>query len=172
MSGVKLNGYCGLYCGACDVFRLSEKARQEGAKAKWEEMPERLKKVIRRADITCQGCRSDVLFAGCRKCPILKCARRKGVESCALCAKYPCFYFWIIDLFVKWRKLAAKLPHTSARRPNLEFIRKGGLARFLVEQEQRWRCPQCGAPLSWYLERCASCGRYSEPSFPGGNPTT
>jgi hypothetical protein len=28
MSDVKLDGYCGLYGGACDRYRLSEKARQ------------------------------------------------------------------------------------------------------------------------------------------------
>lgn len=159
MDEIKLDGYCGQYCGACDVYRLAEKARQDDVKAKWEEMPERFRKMLRETDVSCRGCKSDVLFAGCRKCPILRCAQRKGVDSCALCARYPCFYFWIMDLFVRWRKLDVKLPHTSARRPNLEFIRKNGLDRFRAEQEQKWRCPQCGGPLSWYLEACVACGR-------------
>jgi len=34
MEEIKLDGYCGLYCGGCDIYRLSEKGRQSGVKAK------------------------------------------------------------------------------------------------------------------------------------------
>ena len=87
MTPFKLDGYCGLYCGGCDIYRLSEKGRKSGVKAKWEEMPEQFKKVAKEADIVCHGCKSDMLFAGCKVCPIIKCAKKKGVESCALCKK-------------------------------------------------------------------------------------
>jgi hypothetical protein len=162
MSEIKLDGFCGLYCGGCDIYRLSEKARQSGVKAKWEEMPERFKKVIKEADLVCHGCKSDTLFAGCRICPIIKCAKKKGVESCALCRKYPCFYFTMMNIVVRWRKLDKKLPHVKARKPNLEFIRKNGLASFLSEQEKAWKCPQCGSHLSWYQTQCQSCGKSNE----------
>ncbi|MCJ7526440.1 MAG: DUF3795 domain-containing protein [Candidatus Aminicenantes bacterium] len=168
MSETKLDGYCGLYCGGCDIYRLSEKAKQTGVKAKWEEMPEQFKKVIKEADLVCHGCQSDTVFAGCRICPILKCAKRKGVENCALCAKYPCFLIKMMHIVVRLRKLDKKLPHTAARKPNLEFIRQNGLEKFLSEQELAWKCPQCGARLTWYLEQCA-CGKGNERYYGGSS---
>jgi len=168
MGEIKLDGYCGLYCGGCDVFRLSEKARKAGGRAQWWEMPERLRKVLREDDVVCHGCKSDTLFSGCRRCPTRKCADKKGVESCALCARYPCFYFRIMDIFVRWRRLDKKLPHVTCRRPNLESIRRNGLESFLSEQERAWKCPGCGAPVSWYLEHCLSCGRGNEEHFGSG----
>ena len=164
MSEIKLDGYCGLYCGGCDIYRLSEKAWRTGVKAKWEEMPERFRKAIKEADIVCHGCKSDIVFSGCKVCPMVKCARKKGVENCSLCGKYPCFYFTMMNIVVRLRKLDKKLPHTSARKPNLEFIHKSGLDRFLGEQEKAWKCPQCGSRLSWYLEQC-SCGKANERYF-------
>jgi hypothetical protein len=168
MSEIKMDGYCGLYCGGCDIYRLSEKARQTGVKTEWAEMPERFRKAIKEADIVCHGCKSDTLFAGCKACPMIKCAKKKGMENCGLCAKYPCVYFKIMNLVVRWRKLDKKLPHTAARKPNLEFIRKNGLDAFLSEQEKGWKCPQCEARLSWYLERCGSCGRNNEQYYGKG----
>jgi hypothetical protein len=158
MSEIKLDGYCGLYCGACDIFRLSEKARQIGVKAQWQEMPEQFKKVIKEADIVCHGCKSDTVFAGCKACPIITCAKKRGVESCALCRKYPCFTIKAMHIVVRLRKLDKKLPHLTVRKPNLEFIRKNGLIRFLSEQEEAWKCPQCGSQFSWYKKQC-SCVR-------------
>ena len=60
------------------------------------------------------------------------------------------------------------MPHTAARKPNLEFIRKNGLERFLSEQEKAWKCPQCGSRLSWYLERC-QCGKSNEGYYGSGS---
>ena len=161
MSETKLDGYCGLYCGGCDIYRLSEKAERAGARATWREMPERFQKAIKETDVACHGCKSDVVFGGCKVCPMVKCARKKGVENCALCAKYPCFYFTLMNIVVRLRKLDKKLPHTAGRKPNLEFIRAHGLERFLGDQEQAWKCPQCGSRLSWYLEKCP-CGKSNE----------
>jgi hypothetical protein len=159
---IKLDGYCGLYCGGCDIYRLSTKAEQTGVKAQWAEMPERFRKVIKEAEIVCHGCKSDTLFSGCKACPMIKCAKKKGVESCALCTRYPCFYFTMMHIVVRLRKLDRKLPHVTSRKPNLEFIRANGLEAFLNEQEKAWKCPQCGARLSWYLERCGSCAKGNE----------
>jgi len=162
MSEIKLDGYCGLYCGACDVYRLSQKAEQSGVPASWAEMPERFRKTIKPAEIVCHGCKSDTLFAGCRACPIIKCAKKKGVESCGLCRKYPCFNFTLVNAVVWLRRLNKKLPHVVVRQPNLEFIRQFGRDVFLSQQQRAWCCPQCGSPLSWYQEKCPSCGKEVE----------
>jgi hypothetical protein len=86
MTEIKLDGYCGLYCGACDIYRLSEKGKQTGVKAKWEEMPEQFKKAIKETDIVCHGCKSDTLFAGCRVCPIINAPKGKAWKT-APCAR-------------------------------------------------------------------------------------
>jgi hypothetical protein len=167
MSEIKLDGYCGLYCGGCDIYRLSENERKTGVKAKWQEMPEQFRKAIKEADIVCHGCKSDTVFSGCKVCPLVRCARKKGVENCALCKKYPCFYYAMMNIVVRLRQLDKKLPHVKARKPNLEFIRKNGLDRFLGEQSRAWKCPQCGARLSWYLEKC-QCEKVNEGYYGGG----
>jgi hypothetical protein len=44
-------------------------------------------------DITdCDGCWTDEgrLFSACKGCAIRKCARRRGLESCAFCDEYVC----------------------------------------------------------------------------------
>jgi hypothetical protein len=158
MGETKLDAYCGLYCGACSIYQLSEKARKTGVPARREEMPDRFKGLIKEAEIVCHGCKSDTLFAGCRVCPLVKCAKKKGVESCALCHKYPCFYYTMMNIVVYLRRLEQKLPHIKVRKPNLAFIRQNGVDAFLAEQERIWACSGCGSRFSWYQESCNDCG--------------
>jgi hypothetical protein len=34
-------------------------------------------------------------------------------------------------------------------------------------EEERWHCPQCKTPLSWYEAQCSKCGaKRSEKLFP------
>ena len=32
------------------------------------------------------------------------------------------------------------------------------MADWLVHQEKRWACPECGETFSWYSSACGSCG--------------
>lgn len=47
---------------------------------------------IRPVDINCVGCPSDTgpLFGYCATCGIRVCAREHGIETCVVCADYPC----------------------------------------------------------------------------------
>jgi hypothetical protein len=89
--------YCGLICHTCPIYVAT---RQE----KKEDQVKMRAEIVRLChehyglnylleDITdCDGCRtaSGRLFSASTKCPIRKCAKQKGVETCAHCAEYAC----------------------------------------------------------------------------------
>ena len=62
-------------------------------------------------------------------------------------------------LYRGFQKVGATLPHVGLCQGNLETVRTHGVERWLAEQAERWRCPECGAPFSWYAETCGGCGR-------------
>lgn len=110
----KMIAYCGLSCSDCPTFiatqKNDDKMREETAK-KWSEM---FHQDIKPADINCDGCTSTStkLFNYCGLCDIRKCAREKGVKSCAYCADYPC------------EKLTAFLKNAPEAKVVLDDIRK------------------------------------------------
>jgi hypothetical protein len=63
----------------------------------------------------CDGCRiaGGRLFAGCRNCPVRKCASEKQLENCAHCPEYVC------------GNLQAHLSSDPAARIRLDEIRAG-----------------------------------------------
>jgi len=57
--------------------------------------------------------------------------------------------------------------HRREYLPNLGRIREMGVQKWIEYEEERWRCPQCGLPMSWYDANCLRCGEArSEPLFP------
>lgn len=155
-----LAGYCGLYCGACDIYRLHTESEAAGRTPAWEELPERLRKNLPfgQAPITCRGCRSDTVFKGCRFCGMRSCARERGVEFCQDCASYPCLRIRLFNVVGRVMGIERKLPHLRSKPASLARIRSAGAEAWLREQAEAWRCPGCGTPSSWYRETCAKCG--------------
>jgi hypothetical protein len=161
MSERSVDSYCGLFCGACDIRLAGETGRKSRFAAFWDEgtlrrfrerqgtpivSPEQLR-------LRCSGCKSDDVFVNCGACQLRACARERLVAHCSDCGEYPC------ALYEGFRKAASILPHTACCADNLEAIRAAGVARWTADQEERWHCPECGAPFSWYAEACGSCGR-------------
>ncbi len=140
--------YCGIYCGACSVVACGETGRADGFAACLASVPKK--------DLTCGGCKSDNIYAGCGTCSIRSCARKTGVGHCIECADYPC------QIFKTWLRVARLLPHGREVVANLEAIRRDGADSWLAAQKERWSCPECGAPFSWYAPECAQCGRSTE----------
>jgi hypothetical protein len=139
------DSYCGIYCGACSVRRHGATGQRDGFAACCAGVPD--------AELSCGGCTSERLYAGCRVCTFRDCATRRGLERCGDCADYPCADFG------RWQAVARLLPHVREAAPSLATIRREGVAAWLEAQRRRWSCPRCGAPLSWYQERCGGCGR-------------
>lgn len=155
------DSYCGLYCGACDILNLHRASLDTGMPVQWEDLPERFRKHLQKADVVCRGCKSEVLFEGCKRCAVRICASGKGVEACIVCPDHPCPE-------VEKRKgyvasgLKYLLPHTKAIFQNMEVVQERGIEYWIQDQERRWSCPQCGAPFTWYQETCKTCGRELE----------
>jgi len=41
---------------------------------------------------------------------------------------------------------------------NLEYIRESGVEQFLKKEEEKWKCPHCGAIVCCHNGLCFSCG--------------
>ena len=89
--------YCGLDCNSCPIYLATREENKEKQKRKRKVIVLLIKKhyglKLNLEDITnCDGCTVDTgrLFSQCKDCTIRKCARQKGIESCAYCGEYIC----------------------------------------------------------------------------------
>jgi hypothetical protein len=154
------DSYCGIYCGACDIHV----AYVTGRKSRFASFftKSTLKALISMRgipfqpadlELKCHGCKTGTLFINCSDCPIRTCAIAKKVEHCIDCSDYPC------KILGARKKMEGMLPHLTTNHENMVMIRKNGLDRWLAEQDEKWKCPECRTRFSWYAGRCASCGR-------------
>ncbi len=129
-----LDGYCGLYCGACPLMLASKAGTAEDP---------------------CFGCKSQRLPASqhCATCGIKQCARDHGFDYCDECAELSgCDRMKHFMADPDW-------PYHQSVLANLARMRAVGLESWLAEQAQRWACPQCGQAQSWWDETCKQCGQ-------------
>jgi hypothetical protein len=137
----RLDAYCGLWCGACDVMEANRRGTVEQLAAAWHGTVDELR---------CDGCKTATIAIYCRDCTFRACAQRRGLEFCSECAGYPC------------AELTAfrndENPHHSIVMHNLDRIAAIGGPAWCEEQRIRWSCPACGERFTWYAESCPSCG--------------
>jgi hypothetical protein len=160
---------CGTYCGACPAY-LAKHSEDEQIKMKPQKRfssgPTKALKGIPPSNwmdgLLCDGCLSGGQIAfHCQNCAIRKCAANKQNDSrCSDCEELPCYR--ITNLINMGSYL-----HRKEYLPNLKKIREMGVQEWVKYEEERWRCPQCGLPMSWYDAECAGCGEpRSERLFP------
>jgi hypothetical protein len=125
-----LDGYCGLYCGACPNLLGTKAGTVPNA---------------------CCGCKTDRTAEWCSTCRIKECARGKGLEFCDACAEYPCK-----DL--EEFKTSAAYPYHQEVYGYMKIIREKGKAAWLETMKVRWSCPGCRREASWWDRTCKSCG--------------
>ena len=102
----------------------------------------------------CAGCRPEhkrcsYLFA---KCTGINHAR-KGTRTaafCSACPQYPCRQIDRMD--DRYRK-----NYGLSVKENLACIGKKGVARFIQEQYEKYRCPKCGGWISIHNGKCFAC---------------
>lgn len=131
---LNLAGPCGLYCGTCRHYLartkglLKEKHLKDG----------------------CRGCRIQD-----KKCAWVKrdCAllRKKQITFCFECEDFPCANLEKLNQ----RHLREE---NISLIDNLQRIKKVGAVQWLREQEETWKCPQCGGLLCVTDKECYDCG--------------
>jgi hypothetical protein len=132
---------CGLYCGVCAVYVAHNENDQESKRRLAATFGLTLE------DIKCGGCRSGELFAFCQSCQIRSCVFDKEMDGCHQCNEFPCEFI-------------EKYPLHHGRRVMLRAVparRELGIDRWIEAEQQRYRCPYCGARAFMGTEECWNC---------------
>jgi hypothetical protein len=138
----RLIGRCGLYCGACDIYRVfvdEKKDKQKRMAAFFKCRPEQVR---------CQGCQNLTPDDWCSGCKILACLTENGYMYCYECGK--------IEHCDIYQELNGRYNNHPYK--NLERLREVGEKKWLEEQMTRWHCSECGEPLEYSEEICTTCG--------------
>lgn len=103
---------------------------------------------------TCAGCN----IPGnkpyhCTVCSIKFCSEKNGNDKllCYECNKFPCRR--IRDLNKRYTMKYGESPVQ-----NLLKIKEAGLTQFIAEENEKWKCSQCGQMLCVHREVCLICG--------------
>jgi hypothetical protein len=100
----------------------------------------------------CTGCRSrkskcTYLFG---KCTGVNHSAGSTAVFCYECDQYPCKQIDRIDSRYKKN-------YNMSMKDNLEYIRKNGVAKFVKEQYEKYRCSRCSAVISIHIKKCFKC---------------
>lgn len=143
MTDTKLAGVCGLYCGACSIYRMYKdrdtERLEQAAREVFHCQPE---------EILCEGCRGPFDCLWTPECQFKSCAREQGLAFCHECEGFPC------DELAAFSSDRRDIPVSNLRR-----LAEAGLEAWLAGQEARWRCPACGKPVDIYSKSCHACGK-------------
>ena len=142
---------CGLYCGACPMYlatQSNDEEKQQALLKQFSSGPMKLKM----EDLLCDGCLGNGRVASfCRSCAIRACPDDKtNVARCSDCQDFACSR--ITDF-----NNDGMLHHAEVLE-NLRRLREDGLEKWAEYEAERWSCPQCSDPMSWYDAECSSCG--------------
>ena len=138
-----LAGVCGVYCGACPVYRAWAEQDLGKLKALAASLGTTTDKLM------CTGCRTPAAFCFGGDCEIKTCAQERGVAFCPDCEDYPCD---------RIRRFEAGAPYRATLRQGANRLRKAGVSVWLREQNAMWRCRACGARTIAGVDTCPSCG--------------
>jgi len=126
--GAKLIAPCGLFCGACPVFKAS------GDSALAERLAQTLG--IPLEQVNCLGCRVEkghIKVMGEPVCPTYHCCiEQKGLQFCYECGDFPCLKL------APCADKAQTLPHNT-KVYNLVLLQKLGVEKWLERAQQSWR---------------------------------
>ena len=122
----QLVAVCGLYCGACPVFKASGNIALTESISQASGIPAE--------QVRCLGCRAEkgnIKLMGGAVCPTYTCAEQKGLQFCYECADFPCLRL------APCADKAQILPHNT-KVYNLVLLQKLGLEKWLQMAPQLW----------------------------------
>ncbi len=103
----------------------------------------------------CSGCRGsdEGKSVSILRCIIRNCQTPKTNRSgfCFECGDFPCKRLKALD---KQYRTKYKMSMIE----NLRNVEQLGLAGFLGNESQRWRCNKCGGTINVHRGRCSECG--------------
>jgi hypothetical protein len=125
----------------------------------------RLCRAYRRQKKPCPGCRIDsALKPKARtECRIRNCTHMKESNHryCFPCGDFPCDTLRRLDKRYRTN-------YTMSMIDNLREIALSGDELFLLHQDERWTCRECGKLLSVHRPACPFCGRLWKDGLIGG----
>ena len=126
----KLVAPCGMNCGTCIAFfgyTMIGKKRKH----------------------SCSGCQLKN-----KQCAFIKkqCDKlaTKQIEYCFECAGFPCKILRTLD-----KRYGSKYGMSLIE--NLKYIQKNGIEEFLRNEQERWKCPNCGGVVCVHNKKCYTC---------------
>ncbi|MFW9867086.1 MAG: DUF3795 domain-containing protein [Candidatus Thorarchaeota archaeon] len=131
---------CGIYCGACRQYLLWKKdlLKERGFK------------------MGCKGCR--IRNKNCafikRDCPSLK---KKQIEYCYECEQFPCQNLQKINSQYQERCSVNLIE-------NLKRIEEIGVEKWLQEQNELYKCPECEGEICIHDTECYDCNLIINPN--------
>ncbi len=144
-----LVGRCGLYCGACGIYR----AYKDGG-----EYRQRLAGFFKcpPEKVRCEGCQALTPECWGNNCAMVKCLDAKGLRFCYECSDYEKH---ACQKFEKFSEEYLKDDNVDLR-ANLARIKAGDSDEWLKESAEKFRCPHCGKPLPTksFGKKCYHCG--------------
>ena len=106
----------------------------------------------------CPGCRLNfaekpVTRANCKikNCPNFSVDKKK---FCFQCKEFPCERLIHLDKRYKTKYRMSMID-------NLEYIKKFGIKKFILNENIRWTCSNCGGTICVHKRFCYSCGKLS-----------
>lgn len=124
---------CGMNCGLCVSFQFGKHDLNKlGYHRRY-----------------CPGCRprgKNCLFMS-KSCDLLK---KGSVQFCFECPSFPCLRLQQLD-----KRYSTKYGMSMIE--NLRLINTKGIDRFLKEEEDKWKCPDCGEAVCCHTGFCLIC---------------
>jgi Protein of unknown function (DUF3795) len=141
----ELVGRCGLYCGACVIYRAER------------DDPEMRKRFAERRNcppekVHCRGCGAVTPDCWGYDCKFALCLNEKGYRYCFECPHYDLAACEQFEEFAR-----EYLDDGVDLRANLTMIKKKKTAEWLKLSEKRFRCPHCRKPVVAGASKCHHC---------------
>ena len=98
----------------------------------------------------CTGCRPrDKRCAFIKRdCHLLSSGQ---IQYCYKCRGFPCENLRKLDKGYRTRFRMSMIE-------NLQYIKEHGIKRFLIREQEKWRCPHCGETICCHNGICFNCG--------------
>jgi hypothetical protein len=126
----ELFAYCGINCQTCVGF-LGYKLNGEKTEP-------------------CKGCRTRFITCNFFKKHCKNLANREKTEYCFKCPDFPCDKLTEIDKYYS-EKYGVDIIESFTH------IKTKGMANFLKNEKEKWKCPACGGVICAQTKRCYTC---------------